>query len=771
MPNTRHSLPRLRIGLACAFLALPAPSRADSGEQIYRKQCAACHGANGEGTKDDYPHPLAGERSVAQLTRLIAKSMPKEDPGTCTGENAAKVAAYIYDAFYSREARERNKPPRIELARLTVAQYRNAVADLIASFRSPGQLDDKRGLRGEYFNDRNFRRGKSALDRLDPQVAFDFGTAAPAPEKFDEHTFSIRWEGSVLAPESGTFEFIVRTEHAVRLWVNEQNRPLIDAWVKSGADTEYRASLPLLAGRAYPLRLEFSKAKQGVDDKKKPPPTKASIALAWKPPHGATEPIPARDLTPNRFPETLVVETAFPPDDRSLGWEKATTVSKAWDQAVTDAALETTGYVTAHLADLSGVSDGAKDREAKLKEFCSRFAERAFRRPLSDEQKRRFIDKPFEGRDPETGVKRSVLLVLLSPRFLYREAGGAADDYDVASRLAFALWDAPPDRELLDAAAAKRLATREQVAAQAERMLASPRARAKLHEFFLQWLKVDQVSDPAKDQARFPGFDAAVIGDLRTALDLFLEDAAWGTNSDFRSLFLADELYLNGRLAKFYGVNLPADAPFQKVKLDGGRRAGVLTHPYLMAAFAYTGASSPIHRGVFLARNVLGTGLKPPQDAFTPLAESLHPMLTTRERVALQTRPAACQVCHGVINPLGFTLEHFDAVGRWRDQDNGKPIDDSGMYLTHKGQTVTITGARELAKFLADSEEVQTAFAERLFHHLVKQPVRAYGPARSAEFREFLSRNGFSIRKLVVEEVTVAACDFAPAKPQAAKGK
>src|SRR5262249_49942806 len=150
----------------------------------------------------------------------------------------------------------------------------------------------------------------------------------------------------------------------------------------------------------------------------------------------------------------------------------------------------------------------------------------------------------------------------------------------------------------------------------------------------------------------------------------FVEDVVWDGDSDFRRLLLSDELFLNGRLAKFYGVSLPEDAPFTKVKLDPGQRAGVLTHPYLIAAFAYTGASSPIHRGVFLARNVLGVTLRPPEDAFTPLAESLHPDLTTRERVSLQTKPAGCQVCHGTINALGFTLEHFDAVGRFRDKDN-----------------------------------------------------------------------------------------------------
>jgi hypothetical protein len=753
---------RSRAWAVVALLAAAPAAAADrTGEQIYRSQCAVCHGAAGEGTKDRAPKPLAGERSVPQLAALIAKSMPKDDPGSCTGKDAEKVAAYIHDTFYSKEARERTRPPRVELARLTVRQYQNAVADLVASFRTPGRLDERRGLRGEYFDARGFRNDKRLIDRLDPEVRFDFGTDGPA-EKFNAAQFSIRWEGSVLAPETGSYEFVVRTEHAARLWVNDTRKPLIDAWVKSGSDTEYRESIPLVAGRAYPLRLEFSKAKQGVDDSQKnpkPPPVKASVALLWKPPQGPVEVIPARHLTPNRFPETCVVQTPFPPDDRSLGWERATTISKAWDQAATDAALDTAGYVAAHLSEVAGTRDDAKDRDAKARAFCQRFAERAFRRPLTDEQKRQFIDRQFDAAagDTEKAVKRVVILVFKSPRFLYREVGGGPDAYDVAARLSFALWDSVPDEPLLAAAAAGKLSTREQVAAQAERMLNDPRACAKLREFFLRWLKVEQAPEIAKDPARYPGFDAQVAADLRTSLDLFLEYVAWGDDPDFRRLLLADELPLNGRLAKFYGADLPADAPFQNVKLDPEQRAGVLTHPYLLATFAYTGATSPIHRGVFLSRGVLGVALKPPPEAFTPLAEELHPKLTTRERVVLQTKPNGCQSCHGVINPLGFALEQFDAVGRFRERDNGRPVDPTGTYETRKGEVVKFTGARELAKFLAGSEEVHAAFTEHLFHHLVKQPVRAYGPRQSAELRDSFAANGFNIRKLMVEIATLAA--------------
>lgn len=758
-----------------ALGALPARGADDAGlagEKIYKSKCAECHGAQGEGGKT-LKRRLEGEKSVAQLAELIGETMPEDDPGSLSAEDAAAVAAYIHDAFYSPVARERNRPPRIELARLTVRQYRQAVTDLIGSFRDAPRRADERGLNAEYYSGRGFGRGKPTVRRIDPVVNFDYGRDAPVPEIAEPHEFSLRWNGSVMAPETGEYEFVVRTEHAARLWINNNNVPLIDAWVKSGNDTEYRGSLFLLGGRTYPLRLEFSKAKQGVDDskkqKEKPPSAKASIALLWKPPQGVPEPIPTRNLSPNSAPEAFVCTTAFPPDDRSYGWERGTSVSKAWDQATTSAALEVAGYVATKLDELAGTRGDAADRVQKIRSFCQRFAERAFRRPLTAEQATTLVDRQFEAAgDPVKGVKRVVLLVLKSPRFLYREVGGAAgeiapgnsagatsaetvDGYDVAARLSFGLWDSIPDAQLLKSAGEGKLATKADVAREAERMLADPRARTKLRTFMLNWAKVNSGVDLAKDAEEFPSFDPQTIADLRTSLELFLDDVLWSENADFRQLVLSDELYLNDRLARLYDVDLPGSAEFTKFKLGTGKRAGVLTHPYILASFSNFRESSPILRGVFLVRGVLGQTLRPPPESIVPIAPDLHPSLTTRERVSLQTKATTCATCHSIINPLGFALEHFDAVGRFRELDREKPIDAIGTYKTRAGMTVTFNGPRQLAEFLAGSDEAQGAFAEQLFHHLVQQSMRAYGPEMLDDLRRSFADQKFHIRKLVVE--------------------
>jgi cytochrome c553 len=745
-----------------------------TGERVYRQKCASCHGSSGEGTEDHYPRPLIGERSVASLARLIAKTMPEDAPGDCVGEEAQNVAAYIHATFYSKDApgRSRFRLPRIELSRLTVRQYRNSVTDLIGSFRNPARWGVERGLKGEYTSRGRRRRDNNSasgsLNRVDPEIRFQFGTSSPIPAQdalkdvakkwqrapvllvplrlfrpFSQE-FRVTWQGALLAPETGEYEFRVKTENATKLSINDLRRPLIDALVKSGSDTEYQGSLYLLGGRAYPIRLEFSRTKELT----------SSIVLEWKVPRRAFEVIPSRNLVPASLPETFVLTTPFPPDDRSVGYERGTSVSKAWDAATTDAAIEVARYVVAHLKELSGASDDASDREAKLREFCRKFAERAFRRPLGDEQKTLFIDHQFkDAPDLETAVKRAVLLVLKSPRFLYRETGsGLPDSFNAASRLSFGLWDSLPDQQLFDAAASGQLATRDQVARQAERMVNNPRSRVKLEGFLRQWLKIDQARDIVKDPKLYPEFNETVVSDLRTSLELFLEDVIGSEASDYRRLLRANYVYLNGKLAPLYGAKLAADAPFQKVVLEQQDRTGLLTHPYLLASFAYTATSSPIHRGVFIARSVLGRVLRPPPEAVAPLAPDLHPDLTTRERVSIQTQPESCQSCHGMINPLGFTLEHFDALGRYRKEEKRKPIDATGSYETRTGgQTVKFTGSLDLAAYLASSGEAHSAFVQQLFHYLIKQPIGAFGPQELPELRRFFVAHDFNIRKLMVE--------------------
>ncbi len=437
-----------------AGIALGAET--DTGQAIFKEECARCHGPMGDGTKKT-TRPLVGEKSPSQLFALIKRTMPDDDPGSCSDEEYQKVAAYIHDAFYSPDAQARLHPPRIVLSHLTVGQYRSSVADLIGGFRPAATLDGRRGLHGEYFNAKDIRDNKKLIDRIDPEINFDFGTAGPElddddddliPTTFNPDQFSIQWTGSVFAAETGDYEFVVRTEHALRLWVNDRKKPLIDAMVKSGQDIEYRGTIFLIAGRSYSIRLQVSKGQE-LSNKKKgaPKPSKESVALSWKPPHHQVdELVPARCLSPVQTPEVAVIQTPFPPDDRSYGWERGTAVSKEWVSATTDAALDVAGYVADHLAELAGVGDEAKDRGQKLRAFCRAFAERAFRRPLTDAEKQELVDRQFnETSDLDLAVKRVVIRVMIAPEFLYPDAFDEFDGFDklAAGKLSTGAESAP----------------------------------------------------------------------------------------------------------------------------------------------------------------------------------------------------------------------------------------------------------------------------------------------------------------------------------------
>jgi hypothetical protein len=765
MLETRSSKRVLRVGYrSVAWLCFfgvscqaTLASEASPGGAIYKNRCAECHGANGEGVADEHDEPLYGDRSLAELTKIIAETMPKDDPDKLSSEAAEQVASFVYDTFYTDDARARHKPPRVELSRLTIRQYLNVAADLAGSFRSRSSFDEKRGLSAQYYNARDSRRDKRVLERVDDKIEFSYADKSP-DDKIGAEEFSMRWDGSLIAEETGDYEFCVRSENGIRLWINDDDKALIDGWVASGGEVvEHTATIRLLGGRAYPLKLNFFKYK----DKS------ASIALRWKPPHGAWETIPKRNLTPARVATTLVISTPFPPDDSSVGYERGNTISKAWDKATTSAAIEFAEEIVREIDSLADTRPEASDRRERIKAFCHRFAERAFRRPLTDEQKQIFIDLQFEkSADLDAALRRSLLLVLMSPRFLYTELrDSTVDDFDVAARLSFSIWDSIPDEELTKAAAAGQLRNKDQIAQQAQRMLKDPRAKAKVNEFFHHWLPLDAADDISKDPQAFPGFDESVVSDLRTSLQLFLDDVIWSESSDFRQLLLADYWFVNDRLAKFYGLQeVPGDGEFHKVSMDAKERAGIVTHPYLLTALAYHKSSSPIHRGVFATRKLLGRALKPPPMAIQFMDGSFDPKMTMREKVTALTQSNACQTCHSVINPLGFSLENFDAVGRFRSEDKQKPIDPTAVYTSVTGETVTLKSARDLAEFAARSPEAQHGFVDQFFQHAVKQPIRAYGADRLEQMTDSFQQSGYNIQKLLLEAAQVAAADGLPAQ-------
>ena len=728
-----------------------------AGEIVYRDDCMRCHGPVGQGVAGKADEPLVGEKSIASLAKYIAREMPENDPGTLSMADATASAEYIHKAFYSAEARARNHPPRIELAHLTVRQYRESIADLLGALRGANSTTEVGGLAGRY-RERPERDPKKPdqnmpevgfKDQVDPEIDFDFKDKPPAKGKYAAQ-FAINWSGSILVPDTGEYEFRVTSLNGVRLYVNApengtEKNALIDLWVSSGMSRSAQAPLFLLGGRSYPLKLEFFKFKDKT----------AGVKLEWRPPGGAWAVIPRTNLSPKPSSRVHVIDVPLPPDDGSIGYERGASVSREWTEAVAKGALQVSAMVGPGLLGLAGTKADAPDRGEKLKAFSLRFAQMAYRRPLTEEQKAD-LSKIYEGAAPEVAAKRAFIFTLSNPAFLYPGIG-PQDDYAVASRLALTLWDSVPDVALLKAASTGQLKDAAQVRTHAQRMMKDPRAKAKLRDFLHHWLHVEEGAEIAKDQKEYPGFDQGLVMDLRTSLDLFAESIVWSEQSDYRQLLLSDTILMNDRLAKFYGQKVEAGAGFQPVKMDADQRAGVLTHPYVLATFSYTKSSSPIHRGVFVTRNILGRMLKPPPMAIAFMDDKFDPSFTMREKVAELTSKPACMSCHVTINPLGFSFERFDAVGRVRATDNKKPVNPVSDYTTSDGNVIKLTGARDVASHAAESLAGQTGFVRNLFQELVKQPPAAYSPELLGQLTEKFRADKFHVRNLAVEVAVVAA--------------
>jgi len=742
-----------------------------AGEAVYRQDCMSCHGPVGEGVAGKSDEPLVGEKSVAALARYVAREMPEDDPGTLSMADATAAAEYIHQAFYSAEARARNHPPRIELAHLTVRQYRESIADLLGSLRGASGTTDSGGLAAVYRErperdpkkpDRN-RPEVTFKKQVDPVIDFDFGANAPEKGTYAAQ-FSINWTGSVLAPDTGEYEFRVTSPNGVRFYVNppeggNEKNALIDLWVSSGMSRSAHASLFLLGGRSYPLKVEFFKFKDKT----------AGLKLEWRPPGGDWTVVPRSQLSPTWSSHVNVVSVPLPPDDGSIGYERGSSVSREWTEAVAKGALQVSAMIGPGVFGLAGTKADAPDRAEKFKAFSLRFAQLAYRRPLTDEQKADLVAIYAGAVAPEVAAKRAFIFTLSNPAFLYPGIG-PQDDYAVASRLALALWDSVPDAPLLKSAAAGQLKTEAQVRQHAQRMMKDPRAKAKLRDFLHDWLHVEEGAEIAKDQKEYPGFDQGLVMDLRTSLDLFTENIVWSEQSDYRQLLLGDTILMNQRLAKFYGQQVAPGDGFQPVKMDADQRAGVLTHPYLLATFSYTKSTSPIHRGVFVTRNILGRMLKPPPMAIAFMDDKFDPSFTMREKVTELTSKPACMSCHVTINPLGFSFERFDAVGRVRATDNQKPVDPVSEYVAADGSVLKLTGARDVGVHAAESQAGQAGFVRNLFHSLVKQPPAAYSPELVGQLTDKFRADGFHVRNLAVEVAVVAALRptvTAPATPSA----
>jgi len=365
-------------------------------------------------------------------------------------------------------------------------------------------------------------------------------------------------------------------------------------------------------------------------------------------------------------------------------------------------------------------ADGAARRD----DFITRFGLRAYRRPLSDAEVARLgalFDlgtTHFPSLDAFTaGVRLALEAMLQSPSFVYRversetEVDGliVLDDWELASKLSYLIWDTMPDDALFDAAAAGVLTDPAELRAVAEGMFDHPRAHAKLERFHEQLFEMDLWTDTDHSVTDWrPELAPMMVEESR----LFIDEVI-GSGGSVRDLLTSNVAFVNEDLAALYGVSGVTGSEYQRVLLDEAGRGGLLTRLGFLTKYATLAEPDSIHRGVFINNRILCRNIQAPPS----IPDNLMPSGdTNRERITSITGPGTCgESCHGgIINPIGFAFEAYDAIGRVRADDNGFPIDDSATYLTADGTPVSFDGALELADALAEIEAPHRCYSTRL---------------------------------------------------------
>lgn len=445
---------------------------------------------------------------------------------------------------------------------------------------------------------------------------------------------------------------------------------------------------------------------------------------------------------------------ALPEDEQVHGFENdglARVPSELLIERLADAAEKVASSVNlVQLSACNAESEGAAVCGAR---FIDTFAAKAYRHPLEASEREPLVAVFTRGNAAggyAAGLRQVVATVLQSAPFLYRvelppeTAGSFANGHELASRLSFFLWGTTPDAELLDAAKNGKLSTASDVEAQARRLLASPRAHARVQSFHRQWLhlsKLDSINKNASVHENFP----ALRTTLKSELAAFVEEAFWN-GPNMATLFDADFVFASSQTAGLYGVT--ASGNNVRVAAPAERR-GLLAQPALLSMLSNENIGHPVLRGKFVREALLCQELPPPPPD-VPTDVSADENLSTRERYAAHSASAACSGCHVLMDPIGFGFENYDAVGRYRTEELGAPVDARGELTAAGDANGAFNGLRELSAKLGSSNDVKSCVSQQWFRFAMGRGVQAVDSCSMLSLRTQLEAKGNDPRELLV---------------------
>jgi hypothetical protein len=409
-------------------------------------------------------------------------------------------------------------------------------------------------------------------------------------------------------------------------------------------------------------------------------------------------------------------------------------------------------------------------------QFIRGFGERAFRRPLNDAEYRRystlFTEQVRSSGKFLEGARVVVEVMLQSPKFLFHvesAPGAGLRDYGIASRLSYLLWDSMPDQMLLRAAATGELRTPAGIEKSARRLLEDPRARQALGEFFHQWLRLERVVSAVKDVPVYPQFTPALASMMVQETHRLLDDLVWN-DRNFMQALTADYSFLTPELSALYGVAAPG-GEFQKVAFPAGsRRAGLLGQASFLTATAGPVETSPTSRGVFIREQLLCQHVpSPPPGVNTNLPEpDAEKPRTRQQRLVEHVENQTCAACHRLMDPIGLGLEHFDAIGRWRDKEHieirpfigdvfatKRQIKKFDLDIQSRGEVAGIANSAftdpvELGPILAASPVCQECVVRQIFRYACGRLETSADQQTIRRLYDIFQRSGFHFRALLL---------------------
>ncbi|MBX7102027.1 MAG: DUF1592 domain-containing protein [Myxococcaceae bacterium] len=500
-----------------------------------------------------------------------------------------------------------------------------------------------------------------------------------------------------------------------------------------------------------------------------PPDSTPTSACTGVPSPGAS---PLRRLNSTEYDNTVKdllgdgshPSAAFPAENASLSFDndaEAMVVTGLLAEKYLDAAEALAAK--ADPAALVPCDVAMRGESACARTFIETFGLRAYRRPLTTDELGRLVQAysttRSQGANHLSALRTVLTALLVSPHFLYRvELGGpqvaanaqSLTPYELASRLSYFLWSAPPDDLLFAAAAQGQLSTPDQVAGQARRLLADPRAHATVARFHEQWLGLGRLDHTTKDTTAFPLF-ATLRASMKAETTAFLENTFWGDGT-VAALLTSKRTFVDKPLADFYGVTGPQGAALEPVSLAGTTRAGLLTQASMLSSLATATETSPILRGKFVREQLLCQSMPPPPANFDVPAAS-PTAVTMRQRLDAHRTNAACSGCHSLMDPIGFGLEGFDGMGRARATEAGAPVEVSGEIVSAPDPATngTFQGPAELAAKLAASSAVQTCVARQWFRFGVGRGERAQDACSLERLTKGLEDSHGDLKTLLVD--------------------